>query len=137
MRPRAALHRRGYDSGMPADALPSALRAAFEATATVGPPPGADHRGEARNPACGDIVVIWLAISDGVVRAAGFQAQGCPAVMASAAGACAVAEGLPADLSLGGGIERRFVERFGAPRAAHRHALALVAEAFASAASAA
>ena len=118
---------------MAADALPPALRDAFDAARHVGPPPGADRRGEARNEACGDVVVLWLATAaEGearVVRAAGFKAQGCPAAMATAAAACEVLPGLRADASLAEGLSRGFEARFGIPRAAHRHALALVVEA--------
>lgn len=122
---------------MPADALPLALRRAFESARHVGPPAGADRRGEARNEACGDVVVIWLAtVEDGEarqVRAAGFKAQGCPAAMATAAAACDVLPGLRVDASLPEELARRFEAFFGAPKAAHRHALALVAEALRSA----
>jgi NifU-like protein involved in Fe-S cluster formation len=118
---------------MPADALPPALRAAFDAARHVGPPPGAALRGEARNAACGDIVVLWLAtVAEGdahVVRAAGFKAQGCPAAMVTAAAACEVLPGLQADATLADELARRFQERFGTPKPAHGHALALLCEA--------
>ena len=118
---------------MPADALPPALRAAFDASRHVGPPPGADRRGEARNAACGDVVVLWLATAaDGdarVVRAAGWQAQGCPAAMVTAAAACEVLPGLRADATLAEELARGFASRFGAPKPAHAHALALLCEA--------
>jgi len=119
---------------MPADALPPELRAVFDASRHVGAPAGAQRRGEARNEACGDVVVIWLRVGAGdagaqLVEAAGFKAQGCPAAMAAAAGACEVLEGLRADERLGERLSEAFCARFGAPRAAHRHALALVCEA--------
>jgi NifU-like protein involved in Fe-S cluster formation len=117
---------------MPAD-LPLALRRAFEAARHVGPPAGADHRGEARNEACGDIIVMWLAtVTEGearLVRAAGFKAQGCPSAMATAAAACDVLPGLRVDASLPDEAVRRFEAHFGAPKPAHRHALAMVWEA--------
>jgi NifU-like protein involved in Fe-S cluster formation len=106
--------------------FPEALRAHFDAPHHVGEPPGgADLRGEARNPACGDHLVIYLALADGRVKGAGFRAQGCPAAMATASAACELLEGLPADGSLPEALEPLFAERFGAPRAAHRHALLL------------
>jgi hypothetical protein len=77
-------------------------------------------------------VVIWLRVGAGeapVIEAAGFKAQGCPAAMAAAAGACEVLAGLRADGRLGDQLAAAFSARFGAPRAAHRHALALVCEA--------
>jgi NifU-like protein involved in Fe-S cluster formation len=122
---------------MSAADLPLALRRAFEAARHVGPPAGADRRGEARNEACGDIVVIWLATeAEGElrrVRAAGFKAQGCPAAMATAAAACDVLPGLRVEATLPEDLARRFEAHFGAPKAAHRHALALVAQAVRSA----
>jgi NifU-like protein involved in Fe-S cluster formation len=117
---------------MAADALPTALRECLLGTRRVGPPPGGpSRRGEARNAACGDVVVLWLAVEGepAVVRAAGFKAQGCPAAMAAAAGACEVLPGLRADGGLAQALRTRFVDRFGEPRAAHGHALALVVEA--------
>jgi len=112
--------------------LPASLREVFDASRHVGAPVGAQRRGEARNEACGDVVVIWLRVGDGaepLVEAAGFKAQGCPAAMAAAAGACEVLAGLRVDAQLGEQLAAAFSERFGAPRAAHRHALALVCEA--------
>jgi len=112
--------------------LPASLREVFDASRHVGAPAGAQRRGEARNEACGDVVVIWLRVGAGdspVIEAAGFKAQGCPAAMAAAAGACEVLAGLRADGRLGDQLAAAFSARFGAPRAAHRHALALVCEA--------
>ncbi|HEX5011424.1 MAG TPA: iron-sulfur cluster assembly scaffold protein [Planctomycetota bacterium] len=114
--------------------LPASLLAVFDASRHVGAPPGAQRRGEARNEACGDVVVIWLRVGAGeagaqVVEAAGFKAQGCPAAMAAAAGACELLEGLRADAGLGESLGASFRARFGEPRAVHRHALALVCEA--------
>ena len=114
------------------DPLPASLREVFAASRHVGPPPGAQRRGEARNEACGDVVVIWLRVGDRdapLVEAAGFKAQGCPATMAAAAGACEVLVGLRADGALADELAAAFRARFGAPRPAHRHALALVCEA--------
>ena len=114
--------------------LPASLREVFDASRHVGAPAGAQRRGEARNEACGDVVVIWLRVGEGeagaqVVEAAGFKAQGCPAAMAAAAGACDVLPGLRADERLAEQLAAAFSARFGAPRAAHRHALTLVCEA--------
>jgi len=116
--------------------LPAPLREVFDASRHVGAPAGAQRRGEARNEACGDVVVIWLRVGAGdapVIEAAGFKAQGCPAAMAAAAGACEVLVGLRADARLGDQLAAAFSARFGAPRTAHRHALALVCEAVGSA----
>ena len=59
--------------------LPDALAAHFHADRHVGPPPDRHPdarlgRGEARHPACGDHVVVWLALREGRVDAAGFKA---------------------------------------------------------------
>jgi NifU-like protein involved in Fe-S cluster formation len=112
--------------------LPASLREVFDASRHVGAPEGAQRRGEARNEACGDVVVIWLRVGAGeapVVEAAGFKAQGCPAAMAAAAGACEVLVGLRADARVAERLAAAFSAKFGPPRAAHRHALALVCEA--------
>jgi nitrogen fixation NifU-like protein len=116
---------------MPADALPPPLREHFEAPQHVGEPPGAQRRGEARNEACGDVVVVWLRLAgaETLIEAAGFKAQGCPASLAVASAACELLPGLAADGSLQERLAGRFEARFGRPRPAHRHALALVAEA--------
>jgi NifU-like protein involved in Fe-S cluster formation len=117
------------------DRFPEHLREHFHAPRHVGEPPGgADLRGEARNPACGDHLVVFLKLSpetDGPrrVTAAGFLAQGCPAAMATGSAACEVMVGLEAGRALPQAIEQRFEAAFGSPAAAHRHALALVASA--------
>jgi nitrogen fixation protein NifU and related proteins len=121
------------------DPLPPPLRELFDAPRHVGPPSGAQRRGEARNEACGDVVVIWLKLREArageapVVEAAGFKAQGCPAAMAAAAGACEVLAGLRADEGLATALSEAFSVKFGPPRPAHRHALALACEAAAAA----
>jgi NifU-like protein involved in Fe-S cluster formation len=148
--------------------FPEALRDHLQRPRNVGEPAGgADLRGEAHNPACGDIVVLFLKLAAGdsapatrgapsgtagapsgapgappgtaprppeahavsVVVAAGFQAQGCPAAMASASAACELLPGLPADEHLPEALAARFEAAFGPSRPAHRHALALVREA--------
>lgn len=128
---------RRYDARV--ERFPDHLREHFQAPRHVGEPPGgADLRGEARNPACGDHLVVFLKLApvaggraEGPCRieAAGFLAQGCPAAMATGSAACEVLIGLTADASLPQAIESRFEATFGPPRAAHRHALALVTEA--------
>jgi len=116
---------------MPVDALPPSLREHFERPRRVGEPAGAQRRGEARNEACGDVVVVWLRVggSPPVVEAAGWKAQGCPATLAMASSACEVLDGLPADGTLPARLETVHAAAFGPPRPAHRHALALMAEA--------
>ncbi len=116
---------------MPVDALPPPLRDHFDRPRHVGEPPGAQRRGEARNEACGDVVVVWLRVggSPPVVEAAGFKAQGCPASLAHASSACELLAGLPADGSLPRRLGEAHAAAFGPPRPAHRHALALVVEA--------
>ena len=111
--------------------LPDALAAHFHADRHVGPPPDRHPdarlgRGEARHPACGDHVVVWLALREGRVDAAGFKAVGCPAALATAAAVCGVAAGLPADADLDAALTAAFTAACGAPAPAHRHALALV-----------
>jgi len=142
------------------DRFPEQLREHFAAPRHVGEPAGGVHRrGEARNAACGDHVVLYLQVgapapapavdggapaapdpSSPVVRpaapvvAAGFRARGCPVAMATASAACELLPGLPADEALPDALVERFEHRFGPPRPAHRHALALVVEALRAAA---
>lgn len=119
-------------------AFPEHLKQHFERPGRIGEPEGgADRVGEARNPACGDHLVVYLRCEPGPggverVAAAGFRAQGCPAAMATASAACSVIAGLAADGSLPRALAARFEERFGAPAPAHRHALALFSEALAA-----
>jgi hypothetical protein len=156
--------------------LPESLREHFLSGRHVGEPAGGAHlRGEARNQACGDHVILYLRLGPepsgapgsagsvgaaGSIVAAGFRARGCPVAMATAAAACAALEGLEAvapgsssasgvsgasgasadtGIAVNAGLAdnealaercvRRFEELHGVPRPAHRHALALVAEA--------
>lgn len=128
--------------------LPDSLRAALEHTTRVGEPPGGAHaRGEARNEACGDVVVVWLqwegedgeattrdaGAADGErsgppprrVARAGFKAQGCPATMATLAGLCEVIEGLALEGAWERTLRAEFARRFGESPPAHGHALQL------------
>jgi NifU-like protein involved in Fe-S cluster formation len=115
--------------------FPEHLRRHFEEPRGVGEPArGTDLRGEARNPACGDHLVLYLALergADGATRiaAAGFRAQGCPAAMATGSAACELLAGLPLDEGAPAALAERFERTYGAPRPAHRHALALCTEA--------
>jgi len=121
--------------------LPDHLRGHFDAPRHVGEPEGGAHlRGEARNAACADHVVLYLRLgvptpgSISTVEAAGFRARGCPVAMATASAACEVLPGLTADAALPEALAARFEQRFGAPRPMHRHALSLVVEALRAAA---
>jgi nitrogen fixation NifU-like protein len=114
--------------------FPDVLRAHFETPHRIGEPPGGAHlRGEARNPVCGDHLVIYLRLKEGRVEAAGFRAKGCPAALATGSAACSVLEGLAVDATLPETLRRTFSERFGAPRPTHNHALSLCVEALAHA----
>lgn len=111
--------------------LPESLCLTFAETRRAGRPPGDSHlRGEARNGACGDVVVLWLAAApDGHVTRAGFQAAGCPATLASAAAVCELLDGRRPVRGWELEVRADFERRFGAPAAAHAHGLALVIEA--------
>ncbi len=113
--------------------LPEALREHFLSDRYVGRPPGHQFEGEARNAACGDHVVIFLAVEQGRVSAAGFKARGCPASMAMASATCSLLEGLTVDEGLPQAFVARYESALGAPPAAHRHALALCSEALGAA----
>ena len=112
--------------------LPEALLEHLRAPRNVGPPEGAGEvrSGEARNAACRDHVVLYLARGDdGRVAGAGFKAHGCPAALGMASAATELLPGLALDAGLPDALRARFVETFGEPAALHRHALALVTEA--------
>jgi nitrogen fixation NifU-like protein len=49
----------------------------------VGEMPGADARGDAQNPVCGDLLQLYLKVIDGRIDAATFQVQGCPPSIAA------------------------------------------------------
>jgi len=110
--------------------FPEILRDHLQRPRNVGEPEGgADLRGEARNAACGDIVVLFLRLdrapgSPPLIAAAGFLAQGCPAAMAMASASCELLPGLAADAALPEALAARLTAHVGAPRPAHRHALA-------------
>jgi len=46
------------------------------------------------NPVCPDTLELYLRIKDGVIHAARFQADGCPAAIASAAAVTEIVEGM-------------------------------------------
>lgn len=92
---------------------------------------GHDRRGEARNAACRDHLVLYWAVEHERVARAGFRATGCPAVMAYGSVAVELLPGLPAGPGLPARLRAAIVERHGEPAALHRHALALVDEALA------
>jgi NifU-like protein involved in Fe-S cluster formation len=54
----------------------------FHAPRGQGDLPGATHRGEARDPACGDWMALALCVEAGTVRAARFRVAGCPGAIA-------------------------------------------------------
>ncbi len=114
--------------------LPDELLQHLREPRHVGAAPGGEtHRGEARNAACRDHLVLSLRVEDGVVASAGFKAHGCPAAIGTGSAAAQLLAGLPHDASLPEAARARFVERYGEPAALHRHALALVVEALGSA----
>ena len=49
----------------------------------AGEMPDATARGEATNPVCGDLLVLYLQVADGRIASASFQAQGCPPSIAA------------------------------------------------------
>lgn len=101
----------------------------------VGEPSGEPiFRGEARNPACRDHLVLWFTVAGGAVTAAGFRAAGCPACLAYGSASTEVLVGLPAGPGLAAAAEAALTERHGPPPGLHRHALKLVAEALTAAA---
>ncbi|MED5330646.1 MAG: iron-sulfur cluster assembly scaffold protein [Planctomycetota bacterium] len=110
--------------------LPEDLKHHFHHPAHVGPPKGGyEYEGEARHPACGDHVVIYLAVFEKRVREVGFKAMGCPASMAIAAAAVDLLPGMVKDRSLPDAMVDAYEGLHGPPLDLHRHGLHLVARA--------
>ena len=113
--------------------FPEHLRDHVQNPRQAGEPAVWQHRGEARNPACGDHVVVFLEVADGCVVTSGFLARGCPAAMGTASALGTLLAGLPADGTLPGAARERYEAMWGEPRPAHRHALSLYADALTAA----
>jgi NifU-like protein involved in Fe-S cluster formation len=113
--------------------FPEHLREHVQNPRRAGEPAVWQHRGEARNPACGDHVVVFLEVREGRVIGSGFLARGCPAAMGLASAAGTLLEGLAADATLPGAARERYEAAWGKPRPAHRHALSLYSDALAAA----
>ena len=62
----------------------------------VGEMSDATSHGIADNPVCGDVLHLYIKVEDGIIRAAKFQAKGCPPTLAAAS----VLTEVIADLSL-------------------------------------
>jgi len=58
------------------------------------------NQGEASNPVCGDVTRLFLLVQDGQLNRVRFQARGCPAALAGAAGLAEMTEGLSVDQAL-------------------------------------
>lgn len=118
----------------PVSRLPDELLAYLREPRHVGEAAGGEtHRGEARNAACRDHLVLSLRVEDGLVLSAGFKAHGCPATLGTGSAVTELLTGLPWDAALPEAARARFVERYGEPARLHRHALTLVTEALGAA----
>ena len=110
--------------------LPEHLQEHLERPRHVGrPEAGCDLIGRARNPACGDVVEVYLATGEGRVVEAGFKAAGCPAALGTASAATELVVGLDTAPDLPDQLATRFDARYGPPRTMHRHALTLFVDA--------
>lgn len=67
----------------------------FRNPRNVGEIPDADGVGEVGNPVCGDIMKIFLKISDGVITDVKFQTFGCGSAIASSSMATELIKGKP------------------------------------------
>jgi nitrogen fixation NifU-like protein len=76
----------------------------FENPRCVGELSDADSTAEVSNPACGDVMKLWVKVSEGKVVAASFKAQGCPAAIATSSFATEMLIGM--NLSDARGITR-------------------------------
>ncbi len=65
-----------------------------------GPLDGGNARGYQMNPVCGDTLALMLRIEDGEIRAAGFQAEGCTASVATSSIITEMVRGLTLDEAL-------------------------------------
>lgn len=65
----------------------------FEEPEYTGEIENADAVGKAGNPACGDVLKIFLKIEDGVIKKARFKTYGCIAAIASSDELCEMLEG--------------------------------------------
>lgn len=63
----------------------------------VGVMEDASTRGEATNPVCGDLLHLYLKVSEGKIIASSFQAQACPPCIAAASVLTEMIQGLTID----------------------------------------
>ena len=93
-----------------------------------GPVPSGAFSGAAGGAACGDLARISLAIADGEVTGATFDAEGCGAMVAATAAAAELAEGRP--VTAAARIGSADLDReLGGLTPAKRHAAVLAADA--------
>jgi len=69
----------------------------FENPRCVGELSDADSSAEVSNPACGDVMKLWIKVSGGRVSDASFKAQGCPAAIATSSFATEMLIGMDLD----------------------------------------
>ena len=69
----------------------------FENPRCVGEIADADAVAEVSNPVCGDVMKLWVRVSDGRVRDAKFKAQGCTAAIATSSFATEMLLGMEVD----------------------------------------
>jgi NifU-like protein involved in Fe-S cluster formation len=85
--------------------------------------PGATHRGEARDPACGDWMAVALVVEAGRVREARYRVAGCPGAIAVGS---ALMELLPGRAATADAVtDGELVALLGEVPALKRHALRL------------
>src|SRR5262245_41269903 len=63
----------------------------------VGEMSGATARGEATNPVCGDLLRLYIKVSDGKIADASFEVQGCPPSVAAGSALTEMIIGLTID----------------------------------------
>ena len=67
----------------------------FENPRCSGTIPDADAVAEVSNPVCGDVMKLWIIVSDGRIADAKFKAQGCSAAIATSSYATEMIIGMP------------------------------------------
>lgn len=93
--------------------------------------PGATHRGEATDPACGDWLALALRVQEGRVHACRYRVQGCPGSIAVGSALVTLLPGRPAQTDAVGDPEIEAL--LGGIPAMKRHALRLARAALAAA----
>ncbi|HWR37138.1 MAG TPA: iron-sulfur cluster assembly scaffold protein [Clostridia bacterium] len=87
---------------------------------------------EVQNPACGDVLQLWLRVDEGFIAAASFRARGCVSAMACASALTELLSGMPVMEARRLGKEQLLQAVGGVPEAS-THAIQLALDAIGAA----